>query len=104
MTRLPKKIAVVHPGDVLKKEFLTPLKISEYRVAKDIGVPSRRINEIVHGTRALTADTALRLGKYFGTSPPFWANLQSMHDLSIAEHRLAPTLYHRIKVCAACAA
>lgn len=102
MTRAQKKIPVVHPGEVLREEFLLPYKISQYRIAKDIGVPPRRINEIVHGERAVSADTALRLARYFNTSPQFWANLQSLHDLSVTEHRIMPELSHRIKVCAAC--
>jgi addiction module HigA family antidote len=73
------------PGEVLNEEFLIPLGISQYRVAKDIGVPSRRINEIVHGERAITPDTALRLGKYFGVSAQFWLNLQARYDLQTAE-------------------
>ena len=73
------------PGEVLSEEFLLPLGISHYRVAKDIGVPSRRINEIVHGQRAITPDTALRLGKYFGVSARFWLNLQARYDLQTAE-------------------
>jgi addiction module HigA family antidote len=73
------------PGEVLSEEFLLPLGISQYRVAKEIGVPSRRINEIVHGQRAITPDTALRLGKYFGVSAQFWLNLQARYDLQTAE-------------------
>ena len=69
-----KKITPIHPGEVLREEFLTPMEISQYRLAKDISVPARRINEIVHGTRSITADTALRLGRYFGTSAQFWLN------------------------------
>lgn len=70
-----------HPGEVLLEEFLKPLGISQYRLAKDTHVSPRRINEIVHGTRAVSADTALRLARYFGTTPQFWLNLQSRHDL-----------------------
>ena len=73
------------PGEVLNEEFLKPLGLSQYRVAKEIGVPSRRINEIVHGQRAITPDTALRLGRYFGVSAQFWLNLQARHDLQTAE-------------------
>lgn len=71
------KLKPIHPGEILEKEFLEPLKISQYRLAVDIGVPPRRINEIVNGIRGITADTALRLGHYFGTSPQFWMNLQA---------------------------
>ena len=73
------------PGEVLNEEFLIPLAISQYRVAKDIGISSRRINEIVHGKRAMTPDTALRLGKYFGVSAQFWLNLQARYDLQTTE-------------------
>ena len=71
----------VHPGEVLLEEFLSPMRISQYRLAKDINVDPRRINEIVHGKRAITADTAFRLGFYFGMSPEFWMTLQSHYDL-----------------------
>lgn len=71
----------IHPGEILNEEFLAPLGISQYRLAKDICVPARRINEIVHGTRAVSADTALRLGRYFGTTPQFWLNLQMRYEL-----------------------
>lgn len=73
----------VHPGEVLLEEFLGPLGLSQYRLAKDISVPPRRINEIVHGKRAVTADTALRLARYFGTSARFWLNLQAQYDLDV---------------------
>ena len=73
----------IHPGEVLDQEFLTPLKISQYRLAKDILVPARRINEIVQGKRAISADTALRLSKYFGTSAKFWLNLQARYDFDV---------------------
>ena len=73
------------PGEVLNEEFLIPLGVSQYRLAKDIGISARRINEIVHGKRAITPDTALRLGKYFGVSAQFWLNLQATHDLQTAE-------------------
>jgi addiction module HigA family antidote len=73
------------PGEVLNEEFLLPLGVSQYRLAKDIGISPRRINEIVHGKRIITPDTALRLGKYFGVSAQFWLNLQSRHDLQKAE-------------------
>jgi len=74
-------LAPIHPGEILLEEFLSPMKISQYRLAKDINVDPRRINEIVHGKRAITADTAFRLGFYFGISPDFWMNLQSHYDL-----------------------
>lgn len=76
-----KKLSTVHPGEVLFEEFLEPLGISQYRLAKDVSVPPRRINEIILGKRSITADTALRLGLYFKTSPEFWMNLQTHYDL-----------------------
>ena len=77
------KLKLVHPGEILQEEFLKPLGVSQYRLANDIGVPPRRINEIVLGKRGITADTALRLGRYFGTSPQFWMNLQARYDLEM---------------------
>ena len=76
-----RKLPPIHPGEVLLNDFLEPMAISQYRVAHDISVPARRINEIVHGTRRITADTAIRLARYFGTSERFWLNLQSRFDL-----------------------
>jgi addiction module HigA family antidote len=73
---MAKKLAPVHPGEILLKDFLSPMEISQYRLAKDISVPPRRINEVVYGKRAISADTALRLGRYFGVSPRFWLNLR----------------------------
>lgn len=81
------RLAPVHPGDVLLHEFIEPMGISQYRVAKDTGVSPRRINEIVHGRRAVTADTALRLALFFGTTPEFWMNLQSLYELETARDR-----------------
>ena len=78
----------IHPGEILLAEFLKPMGISQYRVAKDIGVPPRRINEIVHGKRAVTPDTALRLSRYFGLSERFWMNLQARYDLEVEKDRL----------------
>jgi addiction module HigA family antidote len=77
----------IHPGEVLFEEFLKPFQISQYRLAKEIHVPPRRINEIIHGTRAITADTALRLARYFGTSAAFWLNLQTRYDLELMKDR-----------------
>ncbi|MGH3679566.1 MAG: HigA family addiction module antitoxin [Natronosporangium sp.] len=82
----------VHPGEVLAEEFLAPLSVSQYRLAIDIGVSPRRINEIVHGQRRISADTALRLARYFGTSERFWLNLQARYDLEIEKDRLGGTL------------
>lgn len=86
----------VHPGEVLLEEFLTPLDLSQYRLAKDIGVPPRRINEIVHGKRAITADTALRLARYFGTSARFWLNLQAQYDLDVQSDILGDRLEREV--------
>jgi antitoxin HigA-1 len=81
------KMSPPHPGEILLEEFIKPLNLSQYRVAKSINVPPRRINEIIHGQRAISADTALRLGKYFGNSPQFWMNLQTWYDLEIEKDK-----------------
>ncbi len=91
-----KKLLPVHPGEVLLEEFLKPMGISQYRLARDISVPPRRINEIVHGTRAITADTALRLSRYFGTSERFWLNLQTHYDIEVEKDRLGNRLEKEI--------
>jgi len=91
----------VHPGEILLEEFLNPMEISQYRLAKDIGVHPRRINEIVHGERSITADTALRLSRYFGLSERFWLNLQSRYDLEVQKDRLKGRLEQEVKVLAA---
>ena len=93
-----KKLPPIHPGEILIEEFLKPMGISQYRVAKDISVPPRRINEIVHGKRAITADTALRLGRFFNISPQFWLNLQNRYDLEITEDLLADRLVKEVHV------
>ena len=95
-----KKMTPVHPGEVLTEEFLTPMEISQYRLAKDISVPARRINEIVHGTRSITADTALRLGRYFGTSAQFWLNLQNHFDLEVQQDKIGSRLDREVHVLA----
>jgi addiction module HigA family antidote len=82
----------VHPGEILQEEFLAPLGVSQYQLAKAVDVPARRINEIVHGQRRITADTALRLSRYFGTSERFWLNLQARYDLEIEKDRLGTAL------------
>ena len=87
-----KTHAPIHPGEVLREDFLIPLGLSEYRVAKDIGVPPRRINEIVKGKRALTVDTALRLERYFGWPAEVWLNLQSHHDQQLAKAEMKSAL------------
>jgi len=90
--RAGEKLEPVHPGEVLLEEFLKPMEISQYRLAKDISVPPRRINEIILHKRSVTADTALRLGRYFGTSEQFWLNLQSEYDLDVERDRLGDRL------------
>jgi len=87
-----REIPPVHPGEILSEDFLKPMGISQYRLAHAIGVPPRRINEIVHGKRAITADTALRLGAFFGTDAQSWLNLQAHYDMEIARESLADVL------------
>lgn len=82
----------IHPGEVLLEEFLLPMDVTQHRLAVSIGVPPRRINEIVHGKRRISADTALRLSRYFGTTELFWLNLQTRYDLETERDRLGPTL------------
>lgn len=94
----PRKRLPIHPGEILLEEFLKPLELSQYRLAKDISVPPRRINEIVHGKRGITADTALRLARYFGTSDLFWINLQSHYDLEVERDRLKGRLKREVAV------
>ena len=93
-----KTLDPIHPGEILKEDFLLPLGLSEYRVAKDIGVPPRRINEIVKGQRAITVDTALRLARYFKWPAEVWLNLQAHHDQQIAKEKLAGEL-EKIRPC-----
>jgi len=95
-----RKFAPVHPGEILLEEFLKPMGISQYRLAKDIGVHPRRINEIVHGKRSISADTALRLSRYFGLSERFWLNLQARYDIEVERDRLAGRLENEVKVLA----
>jgi len=91
-----RKIAPIHPGEILFEEYMKPLSLSQYRLAKDISVSARRVNEIVHGKRAITADTALRLARYFGTSDRFWLNLQTRYDLEIEKQRLKGRLEREV--------
>ena len=93
-----KLLAPIHPGEILLEEFLEPMGISQYRLAKDISVPPRRINEIVHGKRAITPDTALRLSRYFGLSERFWINLQARYDLEIEKDKLQDRLAQEVQV------
>ena len=95
-----RKLPPVHPGEVLLEEFLRPLGVSQYRLAKDVSVPPRRINEIVRGSRAVTADTGLRLARYFGTSERFWLNLQARYDLEVEKDRLGGRLEREVRVLA----
>jgi addiction module HigA family antidote len=92
-----KKMLPLHPGEILMEEFLTPMNLSQKNLALDIRVPARRINEIVHGKRRITADTALRLAKYFKMSPQFWLGLQMDYDLDVAEDQLADRLEQEIR-------
>jgi len=93
-----ERMAPVHPGEVLQEEFLKPLGLSQHRLALDIGVDSRRINEIVLGKRSITANTALRLARYFGTSPEFWLGLQAQYDLDVEEDEFGDRLEGEVKV------
>ena len=92
-----KKIPPIHPGEILMEEFLKPFGISQYRLAKDINVPPRRINEIVHGKRSISADTALRLSRYFNLSERFWLNLQSRYDLEVEKDKLNDRIEAEVK-------
>ena len=93
-----KKIQPIHPGEILMEEFLTPMGLSQNMLANDIGVPPRRINEIIHGKRRITADTALRLSRYFKMSPQFWLGLQMDYDLDLEEDRLAERLDKEVNI------
>lgn len=93
-----QKPTLIHPGEILLEEFLNPMGISQYRVAKDISVPARRINEIVHGKRAISADTALRLARFFGMSENFWVNLQSRYAIEVAKDKLGCRLEKEVRV------
>ena len=94
---MSRKIDPIHPGEILLEEFLIPMEISQYRLAKDINVPARRINEIVLGKRAITADTALRLSEYFSLSEKFWLNLQMRYNLEVEKDRLQDRLKIEVK-------
>jgi addiction module HigA family antidote len=93
-----RKIPPIHPGEILLEEYLKPLELSQYRLAKDITVSARRVNEIVHGKRAITADTALRLARFFGTSDRFWLNLQTRYDLEVEKERLKGRLEREVAI------
>ena len=96
-----EKLAPIHPGEILLEEFIKPLGISQYRLCKDMSVQPRRINQIVHGDRAITAETALRLSRYFGTSDRFWLNLQTRYDIEMEKDRLGDRLVAEVKEMAA---
>ena len=91
-----EKMAPIHPGEILQEDFLIPMEISQYRLSKYISVPPRRINEIVHGKRAVSANTALRLSKYFGTSERFWLNIQAKYDLEVEKDKLGDRLENEV--------
>lgn len=93
-----KKLPPIHPGEVLLEDFMKPLGLSQYRVAKDIGVPPLRINQIVHGKRSITVDTAMRVARYFGTSAAVWLRLQARYDLEVAEVGMAKRIKREVKV------
>lgn len=92
-----RDFAPIHPGEILIKEFLEPLGISQYRLAKDIGVTSRRINEIAHGRRAISADTALRLSRFFGMEAQFWMNLQSRYEMEVTRDQLQDKIKKEVR-------
>lgn len=98
-----EKLPPIHPGEILLEEFLKPMELSQYRLAKDISVPARRINEIVHGKRSISPNTALRLSRYFGMSERFWLNLQTRYDLEIEKDRLEGRLEEEVQIYAAAA-
>ena len=91
------KLPPVHPGEILLEDFIKPLGITPYRVARDMGIAPLRINQIIHGRRAVSADTALRLARYFGTSAGIWMRLQARYDLEVAETKLAPRIAREVK-------
>ncbi len=95
---MAKKLLAVHPGEILSEEFLKPYSLTQYRLAKDIGVPPIRINQIIHGMRCITADTALRLSRYFKTTPEFWLNLQAHYDLEEQRQSLSQQWYAAVKI------
>ena len=93
-----KKHLPVHPGEILLEEYLVPMGISQYRLAKEISVPARRINEVVHGNRSITADTALRLARFFGTTELFWVHLQTRYNLEVEKDKLADSLEREVTI------
>jgi len=93
-----RRLSPIHPGEILMEEFLKPMGISQYRLAKDVHVPPRRINEIIQGKRAISPDTALRLSRFFRLSERFWINLQSRYDLEVEKDRLAGRLEREVRI------
>lgn len=96
---MTKKLEPITPGEILLEEFLAPMNISQSKLAKDINVPPNRISQIIHGRREITADTALRLGKYFGMEPEFWLNLQLRYNIKIAKSKLGKKIEQEVKYC-----
>jgi len=95
---MQKKLSPITPGDVLLEEFIKPIEISQNQLAKDINVPANRVSQIIHGKREITADTALRLGRYFGIEPEFWLNLQLRYNMKIAKNKLGAKIQQEVKV------
>lgn len=95
---MTKKLSPITPGDVLLEEFLRPMNISQNQLAKDINVPANRVSQIIHGKREITADTALRLGKYFGIEPEFWLNLQVRYNMKVARNKVGKKIDKEVKV------
>ena len=94
---MPKKLSPITPGDVLLEEFIKPMEISQNQLAKDINVPANRVSQIIHGKREITADTALRLGLYFGIEPEFWLNLQLRYNMKIAKNKVGEKIQQEVK-------
>ena len=95
---MAKKLTPITPGDILLEEFLRPMEITQNQLAKDINVPANRVSQIIHGKREITADTALRLGKYFGIEPEFWLNLQMRYNMKIAKNKVGKIIEKEVKI------
>ncbi len=98
---MAKKLSPITPGDILLEEFLRPMEITQNQLAKDINVPANRVSQIIHGKREITADSALRLGRYFGIEPEFWLNLQMRYNMKIARSKVGKKIEKEVKVCCA---
>lgn len=94
---MEKKLSPITPGEILLEEFLSPMKITQNQLAKDINVPANRVSQIIHGKREITADTALRLGKYFGIEPEFWLNLQVRYNMKLARNKVGEKIEKEVK-------